>query len=307
MIASSRDKATLSRRLSESFPEKDFISHVYELAGNFLNVAVGDGYGQLYEFSLENFCHTYSLPPIPTQSALHLLSRAGYIEYIEETTSTSRLMIIMKKEELYGLEMTTDAEEVFQCILRTYTGLFADYVPISELTIARSTMLSTETVYQTLLYLTRLHAIHYIPRRTTPYMYYTTSRELPKHVILPLEVYEHQRERMRVRLDAMKEFVFSATECRAKGMLRYFGEKDPQDCGKCDVCRARRPKKRPTADSRENLRKTIVYRANQPEGCEVTSLLRDIAEKRENIIAEIRHLADTGEIIIDGCHVRTKK
>ena len=61
------------------------------------------------------------------------------------------------------------------------------------------------------------------------------------------------------------------------------------------------------ADSRENLRKTIVYRANQPEGCEVTSLLRDIAEKRENIIAEIRHLADTGEIIIDGCHVRTKK
>nr|WP_228449272.1 ATP-dependent DNA helicase RecQ [Duncaniella dubosii] len=217
VIASSRDKATLSRRLSESFPEKDFISHVYELAGNFLNVAVGDGYGQLYEFSLENFCHTYSLPPIPTQSALHLLSRAGYIEYIEETTSTSRLMIIMKKEELYGLEMTTDAEEVFQCILRTYTGLFADYVPISELTIARSTMLSTETVYQTLLYLTRLHAIHYIPRRTTPYIYYTTSRELPKHVILPLEVYEHQRERMRVRLDAMKEFVFSATECRAKG------------------------------------------------------------------------------------------
>ena len=104
VIASSRDKATLSRRLSESFPEKDFISHVYELAGNFLNVAVGDGYGQLYEFSLENFCHTYSLPPIPTQSALHLLSRAGYIEYIEETTSTSRLMIIMKKEELYGLE-----------------------------------------------------------------------------------------------------------------------------------------------------------------------------------------------------------
>ncbi|ROS89093.1 ATP-dependent DNA helicase RecQ [uncultured Duncaniella sp.] len=307
VIASSRDKATLSRRLSESFPEKDFISHVYELAGNFLNVAVGDGYGQLYEFSLENFCHTYSLPPIPTQSALHLLSRAGYIEYIEETTSTSRLMIIMKKEELYGLEMTTDAEEVFQCILRTYTGLFADYVPISELTIARSTMLSTETVYQTLLYLTRLHAIHYIPRRTTPYMYYTTSRELPKHVILPLEVYEHQRERMRVRLDAMKEFVFSATECRAKGMLRYFGEKDPQDCGKCDVCRARRSKNRPMADSRENLRKTIVYRANQPEGCEVTSLLRDIAEKRENIIAEIRHLADTGEIIIDGCHVRTKK
>lgn len=135
VIASGRDKATLSRRLSDSFPEKDFISRVYELVGNFLDVAVGSGYGMLYEFSLEHFCQTYALPPVMTQSALHLLTRAGYIEYIEETTSRSRLMVIMKKEALYDLELTPDAEEVFQCVLRTYTGLFADYVYISELTI----------------------------------------------------------------------------------------------------------------------------------------------------------------------------
>lgn len=104
--------------------------------------------------------------------------------------------------------------------------LFADYVYISELTIARATMLSSEAVYQALLYLNRIHAIHYVPRRTTPYIYYTTSRELPKHIIMPVEVYEQQRERMRLRLEAMKSFVFDTTECRVRGMLRYFGEKD---------------------------------------------------------------------------------
>ena len=176
VIALPRDKATLSRRLSDSFPEKDFIRRVYELTGNFLDVAVGSGYGMLYEFNLENFCRTYSLPPVMTASALRLLTRAGYLEYIDETTSRSRLMVIMKKEELYELELTPEAEDVFQCVLRTYTGLFADYVNISELTIARSTMLSTEAVYQALLYLGRIHAIHYIPMRTTPYIYYTTSR-----------------------------------------------------------------------------------------------------------------------------------
>lgn len=305
VIASSRDKATLSRRLSESFPEKDFIGHVYELTGNFLNVAVGDGYGQLYEFSLENFCRTYSLPPVQTQSALHLLSRAGYLEYIEETTSTSRLMVIMKKEELYGLELTTNAEEVFQCILRTYTGLFADYVAISELTVARATMLSTEEVYQALLYLTRIHAIHYIPHRTTPYIYYPTSRELPKHIVMPLEVYEHQRERMRVRLDAMKEFVFSSTECRVRGMLRYFGEEDAKDCGKCDVCRSKRLKNsRQTADSREAIRQAIVYRASQPGGCTAEALLTDLQGDRNDIIDEIRRLADSGEITLEANIVR---
>ena len=299
VIASPRDKATLSRRLSDSFPEKDFIRRVYELTGNFLDVAVGSGYGMLYEFNLENFCRTYSLPPVMTASALRLLTRAGYLEYIDETTSRSRLMVIMKKEELYDLELTPEAEDVFQCVLRTYTGLFADYVNISELTIARSTMLSTEAVYQALLYLGRIHAIHYIPMRTTPYIYYTTSRELPKHVIMPVEVYEQQRERMRLRLEAMKSFVFDSTECRVRGMLRYFGEADAPECGKCDVCRSKKAAST-AAETRRTISESIIYQASHPGGAEIASVLADTAGRREEIIGEIRRLADAGRIAIAG-------
>lgn len=299
VIASPRDKATLSRRLSDSFPEKDFIRRVYELTGNFLDVAVGSGYGMLYEFNLENFCRTYSLPPVMTASALRLLTRAGYLEYIDETTSRSRLMVIMKKEELYELELTPEAEDVFQCVLRTYTGLFADYVNISELAIARSTMLSTEAVYQALLYLGRIHAIHYIPMRTTPYIYYTTSRELPKHVIMPVEVYEQQRERMRLRLEAMKSFVFDSTECRVRGMLRYFGEADAPECGKCDVCRSKKAAAT-AAETRRRISESIIYQASHPGGADIASVLTDTAGRREEIIGEIRRLADAGRIAIAG-------
>lgn len=299
VIASPRDKATLSRRLSDSFPEKDFIRRVYELTGNFLDVAVGSGYGMLYEFNLENFCRTYSLPPVMTASALRLLTRAGYLEYIDETTSRSRLMVIMKKEELYELELTPEAEDVFQCVLRTYTGLFADYVNISELAIARSTMLSTEAVYQALLYLGRIHAIHYIPMRTTPYIYYTTSRELPKHVIMPVEVYEQQRERMRLRLEAMKSFVFDSTECRVRGMLRYFGEADAPECGKCDVCRSRKAAAT-AAETRRTISESIIYQASHPGGADIASVLADTSGRREEIIGEIRRLADAGRIAIAG-------
>lgn len=299
VIASPRDKATLSRRLSDSFPEKDFIRRVYELTGNFLDVAVGSSYGMLYEFNLENFCRTYSLPPVMTASALRLLTRAGYLEYIDETTSRSRLMVIMKKEELYELELTPEAEDVFQCVLRTYTGLFADYVNISELAIARSTMLSTEAVYQALLYLGRIHAIHYIPMRTTPYIYYPTSRELPKHVIMPVEVYEQQRERMRLRLEAMKSFVFDSTECRVRGMLRYFGEADAPECGKCDVCRSRKAAAT-AAETRRTISESIIYQASHPGGADIASVLADTAGRREEIIGEIRRLADAGRIAIAG-------
>ena len=170
VIAGKRDKALLTRRVNESFPPKDFIARVYELAGNFLNVAVGEGFGMVYEFNFSQFCSTFDLPPVPTQSALHILTRAGYVEYIEETTSRSRLMVVMRREELYDISLDPATEDVLQTVLRAYTGLFADYVYISELMIAERLRLSSEQVYQSLLTLSRLHAIHYIPRTTTPYL-----------------------------------------------------------------------------------------------------------------------------------------
>ncbi len=296
VIASSRDKAMLGRRLTDSFPDKDFMRRVYELAGNFLNVAVGEGYGALYEFNFDLFCQTYRLPPSPTRSALGILSRAGYIEYIDETTSRSRLMVIMRKEELYGLELTPEAEDVFQCVLRSYTGLFADYVYISELVIARSTGLSTDDVYQALLYLGRIHAIHYVPRRTTPYIYYTTSRELPKHILFPKEVYERQRERMSLRLDSMKKFAFGTNECRVKGMLRYFGESDATDCGKCDFCRSRVKSGLKTG---AGLRESILYQAGRPGGRTVDEIMENCWCPKEEVTGMLRSLADEGKIILE--------
>lgn len=113
---------------------------------------------------------------------------------------------------------------------------------------------------------------------------------------MPTEVYERQRERMKSRLDAMSRFVFDSSECRVRGMLRYFGEKDAGECGKCDVCRS----KRITRPSAESIRESILYQASHPGGSDIHSLLANAPGQREEIIAEIRSLADSGEIVIDG-------
>lgn len=299
VITSKHDKATLTRRITESFPDKDFMRRVYELAGNFLNVAVGEGYNQVHEFNFNLFCQTFDLPPVPTQNALALLTRSGYIEYVEETTSRSRLMVIMKKEELYSLDLDSTTEEVFQYVLRNYTGLFADYVYINEVTIARDLMLSSESVYQSLLFLTRLHAIHYIPRKTTPYIIYTTSRELPKHLIIPLEVYERQRERMEHRVNAMKQFAFDSSECRVNTMLRYFGEKPECTCGKCDICRTTK-KSSKTDSAKETIIESIMYIAAHPGGRTVSEVIAQLGGQNDTIIDTIRELVDAGRLKLEG-------
>ena len=310
VIAGKRDKALLTRRVNESFPPKDFIARVYELAGNFLDVAVGEGYGMVYEINFKLFCSTFDLPPVPTQSALHLLTRSGYVEYIEETTSRSRLMVIMRREELYDLNLDPDTEEVLQTLLRAYTGLFADYVYISELMIAERLRLSSEQVYRSLLTLSRLHAVHYVPRATTPYLVYTTSREEPRHLIIPIEVYERQRARMEARTEAMKEFVFNTTSCRAGTLLRYFGETPSKPCGKCDVCRAARRTVRlreEASAASTQLEESILYQASRPAGASVTDIIANLTPHytSDEVIAAVRSLIDRSRLNLEGTRVKT--
>ena len=225
LVSPSVDKGALTRRLNDSFPSKEFLRETYGRLCVFLNIAMGEGYQQVCEFDINKFCVRFKQQPAPTDSALKLLTRAGYIEYIEETSTRSRLMMVMSRMELYGLRLDAECERVFQFVLRNYTGIFADYEYISEPFISSSLELTERTVYENLLKLGRLHVIHYVPRRSTPYVVFTRSREPEKDLVFPKEVYEFRRVRMEQRVNAMKRFLFDDTECRVNTLLSYFGEK----------------------------------------------------------------------------------
>ena len=289
------DKASLTRRLNEAFPEKDTIRRVYELACNFLEVAVGSGYNQLYEFNFALFCDRFRLPPNIVRNSLLLLSRAGYIDFVDEVATRSRVIVVMNKRELYDLQLDAVTDSVFQLLLRTYTGLFSDYVIISEELIASRLQLSAQQVYEALLKLAREHAIHYVPRRSTPYIFFTTSRELPKHIALPRPVYEDQRRRMEHRVEAMRRFVFDDSECRVNTMLRYFGEQPTQPCGTCDVCRSRR---RPAASDDSRMRDVILYLAGHTPPPTIDHIARQAGVSPARVIARLRTLLDEGVVTV---------
>ena len=264
---------------------------------------MGSGYNQLCEFNFNLFCRRFELPPIPTHSALSLLTNAQYIDFSEEISTQSRVMILLEKQELYSLKLSDDIDKLFQLLLRTYTGLFADYVHINESLLASRLRMSEQSIYEALLALSRLHAIHYIPRKTTPYILYTTSRELPKHITLPKAVYEDQRDRLVNRIEAMKTFAFSNETCRVNTMLRYFGEKHENDCGKCDICRSHRRNKISTPSP--SLQESILYLASQPGGHTIDYIINETSASRHIVIETIRHLLDTGVINIDDQQVVT--
>lgn len=298
LLAAPYDKATLSRRISDAFPPKDFIRKIYELACNFVNVPVGEGVGRTYPFDFNKFVTTYHLNAMQVHSALGLLTRAGYVEYSDDIGGRGRVMVLLDKRQLYDLALSESADMVLQCLLRSYSGLFADYVNVSESMIASRCRMSETAVYEALLELTRLHVLHYIPRRTLPYLYLPMRRVLPKHVDMPLAVYERRREAMEYRIGAMRHFAFDTDRCRVTGMLEYFGEKPDADCGKCDVCRERRNSSASLSHI-VDVDASVKYLISQPGGHTIDYIVSQLGEShRHRVIDAVRTLLDRGMAVM---------
>ena len=237
LLFCARDKITLKQRVSDTFPEKSYIRKIYEDINFYYQMAMGDGRGCTFAFNIDEFCRNFKHFPVQTDSALKILTRAGYLEYTDEQDNASRIMFTITKEELYRIrEQSEDTEKLLRILLRSYTGLFTDYAYISEDNLSTRSGLSKQQIYETLLLLSRQHILHYIPAKKTPYIIYTRERQETELVYLSKEVYEDRKESYVQRINAMIEYAESENRCRSRMLLRYFGEKNEHNCGQCDIC-----------------------------------------------------------------------
>lgn len=237
LVYSPKDKRTLLKRVADNYPDKDYIRDVYEHMNYYLGIAEGCALGRTFDFDLEEFCRRFGYFPTQAESALRLLSRAGYIEYDEERDNSSRLMFVISREELYRIsELSPALENLMRLVLRTYTGLFSEYVFISESVLATRSGMTADMVYASLVELDRRGIIHYIPRKNVPGVTYLVERLDTKYIVIPHEVYEHRKEKYVERINSMIEYCTSDVQCRSRMLLHYFGEEADHNCGMCDVC-----------------------------------------------------------------------
>ena len=241
LLYNGADKRKLEKRITDTFPSKDYIRQVYEHLAFFYQIGVGSGYNHTFEFNIDKFCHAFRHFPLQVDSALKILTRAGYIEYTEEQDNQARLMFTVSRGELYRLEHNTpDEERIITTLLRNYGGLFSDYHYIDEGFLASQTALQPHQVYQILKGLSQRHILHFIPQKKTPYIRYTQRREDKEFLQFPPKIYEERLSQFRQRIAAVIRYATEDRICRSRQLLSYFGETDNHDCGLCDVCLSHR-------------------------------------------------------------------
>ncbi len=231
------DERKLKKRIDDTFPPKDFIRNVYEHLAYFFQVGIASGRGKTFEFNIDKFSYIYKFFPIRVDAALRILERCGYIHYEDNPDGKARLMFCLNRNELYLLDNLSPKEDaIVTALLRTYGGLFTDYVYIDESLIAYQADTSIEQVYVTLKNFSARHIVQFIPRRKTPYITYAKDRIDGEKVIIPNEVWEQRREQYAHRIEGILRYAKEDYTCRSRQLLAYFGEATQEDCHQCDVC-----------------------------------------------------------------------
>jgi len=295
LLYNAKDCKQVLKRVDETFPEKKYIQRVYQDMCYYLEMAMGDGTGVTREFNLQIFCYQFKHYPVQAHNALLLLDKAGYIRYTEDDEIISRVMFTLSRDELYRLKERPDKQErIIQAMLRKYSGLFSEFVYIDEYLLAKESGVEYNDVYLCLKELAHLGILQYIPRKRTNLITFTTRRVEQDEIVLPKEIYAERKKQYKKRIESMIQYVTDRDVCHSCFLLAYFGEKESEKCGRCDVCLENKPPKKEEAEA---IREALIQ---QLKGGPV--LPRDIdftGFNKEHFLAVAKSMLHREDIILD--------
>lgn len=235
-IINEQDISKAVHMFNENYPSIDFIKAVYRKICVYLKVAIGSGENESYDFDIIHFCEAANLPLFRTVNAIDAIIKDGWITLSDGFYRPSQLFFSTSKRDFsYLVREEDEKSRLLQHVLRRYEGLFIDYVKIDEPAIARDLRMPVEKVIAYLHHLHRESVVQYEPRKTIPLLSFQKIRPAFDSFTIDENLYNALKERSNHRLSSIIDMLQEQT-CRQASILKYFGEKNAESCGKCDLC-----------------------------------------------------------------------
>ena len=241
LLWNSGDVRRLHQLQTLSFPGLDYIEDIYQKLHVFFKIPYDQGRMRQLKLSLDDFCKEYSLSMPAVRNALKYLERSGHITYTEDAEINLQVRILLSRQALYDIDLPDQGMvDLLEVLMRGYAGVFDHLVPVREDAMAASLGIDPARLNQMLYRLSLEHVIRYVPGDRSDVITLHHERLVPGNLDLKPSDYERLKEMSAARAGAIAGYVSETDECRSRYLLRYFGQTESSDCGKCDVCRARR-------------------------------------------------------------------
>lgn len=296
LLVSPDDKMRAMNRFATEYPSLETIRHVYESIFNYLQVGIGEGKDYSFDFNVYDFCRRYKIFSWTAINAIKILQSNGYMVLTDESDHPARVMFCVSRDDLYRLRVERDDLDHFlRVIMRLYNGIFTEFRPVSEQEIAVVSGYTVERVKELFKTLWQLRVIRYIPSRRTPLLYLPEERLPTEDVYIAPRTYKIRKDLAASRYEQIFAYADNDGECRSAWLQRYFGEKEPRDCGVCDVCLARRNQAKTAA-----VEPVAILNMLAEKPMTVKEIIGKTEAEPEDVIRVLDGLAAEGKISADG-------
>lgn len=293
------DLIKLKENVEKEYPLITKIREVYQSLGNYLQLPVGSGKDESFDFDIQAFSRNYGFNAVIAFNSLRMLEKEGYLMMSEGLENPSRIHFEAGREEIYRFQVQNKSLDPFiKLLLRSYSGVFTEFVPVSEPELARRAGISQPEVRKTLSFLQKNGILTYAAGSGKPQIIFVTERMDQKNLQFSGEHYHDRKQQAFSRIQAIQEYVLSQDHCRSQILLRYFGEAQAQRCGRCDVCLERN--KMDLNEMEFEVIRGNIQRALQSGPKTLPELVFDAGAFSENhILMVLRWLVDKGVVTQD--------
>jgi ATP-dependent DNA helicase RecQ len=299
LLANAADEQILKAKYTDSFPSVEEIKKVYHDLGNYFQLAYGAGEGLNFDFDIAEFCKRFNIGVIKALGALKFLEHDGYIVLSENIFLQSRVMFLIANEDVYRFQIENAGyDPLIKTLLRSYSGMFDQYVKIKESDVAHRIGISYRDVVGHLNKLQEQGLLSYLPQTDQPQLQFVRSRVDFVHLDIDVKYIELRKKIQSDQISAVQSYMGSKT-CRTVSLLEYFGEHHAAKCGMCDVCLAEK-----RAEDLDELSDKIDFEIAtllQSNVMALTDLVEGVKTGTEQErLDRLRLLLDAGKIKTDG-------
>ncbi len=230
------DIENLKTKFNGSFPEYAEITYTYEQIFKHYNIAFGSGAGAELSFEPVEFAKLINIPILKLLNIISFLNREGVLALSDEYKNESRITFLCSPDELYAFQIAhAHFDPIIKTLLRSYGGLFEQYVIIKEQEIIKRADIQVEEFYRQIDLLKKYKIVDYVKGNNKSTLILLQNRLNKGQIQFDRSYWKFRKEVLEEKINKMIEYVLKQ-QCRSKMLLNYFGELDYEVCGQCDVC-----------------------------------------------------------------------
>lgn len=296
LLFTAGDKNELFASIAERFPSLESIREVYQAIANYLQLPVGSGEGQYFDFDWSAFIHRFKLPAPLVLHALKILGQEGWVEYNDAVFIPPRIQFVAPRVLLESLEQADpDLDRLSKTLLRTYSGIYDQPVNISEKQIASLLKCPLEEIQTQLQDLQNRGILTCYPQKEEPQLFFPVPRIRAEELVINQGNLQSRKKQYEERLRAMLDYAANSSACRSQLLASYFGDLSSKPCDTCDNC-LRQKKHSLTSIEFEEIKTKLMQRL-QKGPLPYTELMAVLKHKKEVHVMEVLDFLQAEEII----------